>query len=503
MTRKRLGVLALLVSTVVVFALPAFSLGKAVNLREARDALEQAGQQVKSDLKATVEKTGQKTAGVIEKTKGAVKKTKSTVAQKAEKAKARAVTNDPLHQPPLHGANAHGQGNVAIVDIDPSRERPLDRSTDGSASREEAIVGRARGEKDANGTMHGHITTAALFGRELLGVDTAPGESKSGPLQGLQTQVLDQICTGTGGPPPTGQGLCLSVLTSNSATTATGSTNDFAVARAAVLGLSAEAATAQGTITDDAKTGCETSQGVSKTANVQTSSGTIAKVANSSSRSKSCPGAAPEVINTSQVIDLGGTGVALPAAGCENGTPDTDAGLPGLLPIVCNAEDIAGAAAVREALDVYALQTGANALLKETTASSESVSSAERGAVQCSDGVDNDGDGVADAADPGCHTDNDAKNPASYDPNDNDETDAKPSGAGGPGGGGEGPAGPSGEDEGEGEGAGGGGGGGAQELDEGALPFTGTDVLGVALAGLLMLAGGLMLRRREDVRTVR
>lgn len=52
------------------------------------------------------------------------------------------------------------------------------------------------------------------------------------------------------------------------------------------------------------------------------------------------------------------------------------------------------------------------------------VSGLSCGAVaQCADGLDNDGDGVADAADPGCHTDNDADNPDSYDPDDDDETD--------------------------------------------------------------------------------
>ncbi|MEQ1786151.1 MAG: hypothetical protein ABL966_03790 [Acidimicrobiales bacterium] len=42
---------------------------------------------------------------------------------------------------------------------------------------------------------------------------------------------------------------------------------------------------------------------------------------------------------------------------------------------------------------------------------------------QCSDDDDNDGDGVIDADDPGCHTDGDASNPDSYDPNDDDEAD--------------------------------------------------------------------------------
>ena len=35
---------------------------------------------------------------------------------------------------------------------------------------------------------------------------------------------------------------------------------------------------------------------------------------------------------------------------------------------------------------------------------------------QCSDEKDNDGDGLVDIADPGCHTDNDASNQESYDP---------------------------------------------------------------------------------------
>jgi len=42
-------------------------------------------------------------------------------------------------------------------------------------------------------------------------------------------------------------------------------------------------------------------------------------------------------------------------------------------------------------------------------------------APECSDDVDNDGDQLIDADDPGCHTDGDPENPDSYDPNDNGE----------------------------------------------------------------------------------
>jgi LPXTG-motif cell wall-anchored protein len=236
------------------------------------------------------------------------------------------------------------------------------------------------------------------------------------------------------------------------------------------------------------------------------------------------------------VIGLGGTQVPIPAAGCANGTPDTVTGIPAVLPIVCNADDIAGAAAVREALDVFVLQVGGTSLAKETTAASESVSvapPAREAGPQCSDTIDNDGDGLIDAADPGCHSDNDATNTASYNPNDNDETDS----GGGTGGSGNpsskkqcndnkdndgdglvdaddpgchtgnnlnNPFNPSDNDESNGNGNGGNGGGGGNAPTGGnnanasTLPFTGTDVVGLALAGLLMLAGGLLMRRRED-----
>jgi len=52
---------------------------------------------------------------------------------------------------------------------------------------------------------------------------------------------------------------------------------------------------------------------------------------------------------------------------------------------------------------------------------------------ECSDDIDNadSEDTLVDSADPGCHTDGDANNPNSYDPNDNDETDFGTGGGGG------------------------------------------------------------------------
>ena len=45
---------------------------------------------------------------------------------------------------------------------------------------------------------------------------------------------------------------------------------------------------------------------------------------------------------------------------------------------------------------------------------------------QCSDNVDNDNDSLIDEDDPGCHTDFDASNPASYDPDGDDESRTAP-----------------------------------------------------------------------------
>jgi hypothetical protein len=265
----------------------------------------------------------------------------------------------------MHGDNPHGQGTVAVVDVNPSNERPLAADPDGGDSGEDVVVGRARGSREADGTYRGHITVVGLFGNDISPVDTAAGETKSGPLAAIQSSILDPLCMSTGGQ------VCLRLLTADSRTTATGSDNDFALARASILGLGVGAAESHGTINRDER--CETASGSASAANVSTSTGSVAQVAQSSSTSRSCAGESSTSTNDSRVIGLGGTGVPLPAAGCANGTPDTQAGLPGLLPIVCNADETSGAAGVREALDVFALQVGTNSLLKETTAASESL----------------------------------------------------------------------------------------------------------------------------------
>ena len=284
----------------------------------------------------------------------------------------RGNATDPATQPPMHGDNPHGQGTVAVVDLNPSSERPLGARPDGTDSGEEVIVGRARGSREADGTYRGHITVLALLGQELAGVDTAPGETKGGPLQPIQTGILDPLCANTS------QQVCLSVLSANSTTTATGSDNDFAIARASVLGLGVGAGESRGTISRDER--CETASGSASAANVTApGGGAVAQFARSSSTSKSCQDSSPTSTNDSSVIGLGGVQVPLPAAGCADGTPDTVTGIPAVLPIVCNADETDGAAGVREAFDVFVLQVGSTSLTKATTAASESLTVAPEG----------------------------------------------------------------------------------------------------------------------------
>jgi hypothetical protein len=449
---------------------------------------------------------------------------------------------NPQTEPPLHGTNPHAQGTAAVVDLSPSATRPFSVDAAGTSNDEDIVVGRSRGEQRADGTYHGHITVAALFGNEIIAAaDTGPGEHKAGSLL---PAVLDPLCTATG--------ICVGAVQYDSNTTTTGSFNSFRTLSIALGGatqlpglpalpgvsspaLSVGAASSVANISSDGT--CQVSEGGSNVANVRTAGAVAVNAATSASRSSACRGQASTQTNGSSVVELGGNPLPLLGAGCANGTADTTTGLPGVLPIICNADDSSttgGTQAnlssdvygVRNALDVYVLAIGNSALAQVSAAQSESLAVAPAAAVvtppttttpaaptpaattttpttpatatdntgpadntgtgdnagndvtgndntgsggsgspQCSDKVDNDGDGVIDAADPGCHSDGNAGNPASYNPNDDSEAN------------------------------------GSASLSGKQLPFTGTDVVVLGLAGALLLAAGLTLRgparRRE------
>ena len=558
MSHRMLGLLSLVVAAAVIWVLPAASAGQG-GLEGADQKLREATQKLGATVQQTLDRT---TENVTNVTKTAAAKPAPAPAQ------TRAPSPTPTTDPPLHGTNPHGQGGIAVADINPDPERPQGGATDGSDSGEEVVVGRSRGEEQADGSYRGAITIAALFGNEILGVETQEGQTRTGPLEPVQQGVLDPICDGSD------QQICLSVLTADSTTSSTGSANRFSVANAQLGGadgLSVGAAESQGNISEDAN--CQSAGGSSQAANVSAGGSVVASAVTSSSDSRSCRDGTQQVDNQSQVLNLGGQGVPLPAPGCGEGTPDTVIEIPLLLTIVCNADTVAGAAGVRDALDVFVLNAGGSSVVKLSTGQAESLSQApdapappppappecsdgvdndgdgqidfpadqgctsatddseagggggagdpDRGGEggaggsgagdrQCSDGRDNDGDGRIDSRDPGCHTDGNANNPDSFDPNDDSEAGGG-SGSGAaacsdgldndgdgvidsrdPGchtdGNANNPDSYDPNDDSESD---------AQSLRSGSLPFTGTDVIGLALAGLLLLAGGLILRRRE------
>lgn len=112
-----------------------------------------------------------------------------------------------------------------------------------------------------------------------------------------------------------------------------------------------------------------------------------------------------------------GTTVIEPVAGSQSHN------LGGLGTLYFNQQTTGGGAIVQRALH---LDTNlVDITVAESTADYEGNPCTVTPPTQCNDGVDNNDpeDTLADAADPGCHTDGDANNAASYDPNDNDETD--------------------------------------------------------------------------------
>jgi hypothetical protein len=447
----------------------------------------------------------------------------------------------PALEPPLHGTDQHAQGTVGVVDLNPDNGRPFTSDPTGQGDNEDVVIGRSRAERRGDGTYHGHVTVAALFGNEIIpGADTGPGQTVT---KDILQPLLDALCTGGAT-----AGICLSAVHVESTTTTTGSTNSFRLLGATVGGVTGLPVTAGinvGVASSEASIGhsatCQVAHGASNVADVKVGAVT-AKASTSATDSVACQNQAPVQTNSSQVIELGGAGIGLPLAGCANGTPDTDLNLV-LLRVVCNADDSSATApaaqrqadapyGVRNALDVYVASLGASSLVQASTAQSESHAVAPAavttpttttttpatttpvtttpaavtttpaaattvpalsgsgtptdttgneptdngnadngggdnggGDTQCADGADNDGDGVIDAADPGCHSDGNANNPASYVPSDDSEAN------------------------------------GGASISGKQLPFTGTDVVVLGLAGLLLLAAGLTLRgparRRE------
>jgi hypothetical protein len=375
--------------------------------------------------------------------------------------------NPPTYTPPLHGTNPHGEGNTAVVDISPSTTDPL--SGDPSKTGEELVVGDARGDGPSGG-YSGSSTLLYLLGTPIVQVQSQPGESNDGPLQPLQTQLLDQICSSSG------DQLCLTVLGMHSTTTSNSSTNSFEALGAHIggpSGINADVAQNNGNISDDGS--CQTAHGDSNAASVSIGGQPVADALQGTSDSTACNGGSQSASNSSNVLKLGGQGLPIPAGGCADGTPNTNfTPLAPLLGAVCNADDTNGSQTsspygVREALTLFALINGNSSLLKVSTAGPETHAVAPGGGT----------------------------NPPTAGPT-------------GPTGGTQGAGGKGGNQGGNGAGNGGGAGAGNgaaannAAAGNGQLAFTGADLLALGLVGSALILGGLALttagrRHRQTV----
>ena len=326
------------------------------------------------------------------------------------------VTGDPTagYQPTLDDpGNPHGECTVAAVSLGAGIV-PAVPGVVGTSG--QVIVGRTLGEyQTATKQFHGHITVLSLFGQEILGVDTLPGQSVSGVL-GTQQSTLSQLCAASMNT------ICLKILDEDSTTTTTSSTNHVETAGLGVGPLATvDAAYSDGNISVNPATGCETTHGDAHVGDLQVI-GLTAHAVDSQSNSTSCnvaanAGSAPtgsqsQVANLggsivplpSQIAALGGSALAVPIVaptGCSDGgpaafgdavsgTPNTDAGIPLLLPIVCNADDTNPGAAgsqasipytAREALTAFVLSLTPGSGLAKVTAAASQASSTAPGAI--------------------------------------------------------------------------------------------------------------------------
>jgi hypothetical protein len=375
----------------------------------------------------------------------------------------------PTYTPPMHGTNPHGQGSVATLDIEPSNTNPYpgepteEGCSDAPADCEEVIIGDSRGEEGSSG-YNGRVTLLYLFGNPIVQVTSSPGESNDGPLQDLQDGA-DQLCT------ESDENICLTLLGMHSSSTSNSSTNSFTAAGLQLGGeggLTAEAASSHGNISEDDK--CQTAHGDSSLASVGAGGQEIVGLMQGSSTSTACNDGSESVQNDSAVLILGGERVPFPSEECADGTPNTEfTDASPLFAFVCNADDTNGSQAdspygVREAFTFFLglMEEENTAFLKATGAGPESHAEAP--------------------------------------PRPTTTTPTPPAGGtqGGQGGGAQG------GDEG-GRDAGGGGGAVAEEAAAGGdqLAFTGSDLLVLGLIGGTLILAGIALtsagRQRESI----
>jgi hypothetical protein len=336
------------------------------------------------------------------------------------------------------------------VDVSP----PEGLNPGGILSDEEAVLGRSRAEQNEDGSYKGHVTILALFGEEILGIDTDVGETAGSPFQPLQN-VLNEVCVGTSG------ALCVAVLPATSATDETGSTNDFGVLRVgSKLGENTivDAGVAESDASLRENGSCQNAHAGSSVARAGLlNSAIVVSVLQSFADSVACSDGSGSTSNDSTILGINDQTLPLPGD-CDGGT-NGGFGILSLVTVSCNAASGAvgegTAAAGAEALG--AAIVGDDPPLAGANASNTSTGA---GAAQTPGGPEEPG-GPGD---------------------------------GGPGGGSAGEDG----DDGSGDGAGDGSGASAGEAQagDGSLAFTGSNAALLAVIGLALLGLGVGLSSR-------
>lgn len=449
--RARAALLALAVGAAVVLALPTLSTGQGP-VQDATGAVEGAVGGVTGGAPAPAPApapTGGTSSGGVPSVSGGY----AAPTQAAP----------PGYQPPLHGTNPHGQGTVATLDTEPSSELPYAGDTAGVPGEEgdplDVVVGRSRGEQRQDGSYHGKVEVLAIGGQSIV----APTETNEGQTGGSSGSIPADCEPGTGEN-------CVALFNTSSSTDANGSDNSFTAAYAnlgGAGGLTVTAAESNGNIHETQN--CQRAHGDSTVATAEAGGSVVAEGLHSETTSRECNDGTRSQRNDSFVLQLSGEGVPLPAPGCEDGTADTIAlDLSPLLVVECNADDTNGRGedvqqtstpyGVREALTVFVGIQEETVGLKLTTAASESHAQAP-------------GDGPPPPPPPP-----DGECPPDCPPEGNQGAEGRTFRAAGAG---PGPAGRP--------------GGPGPQADR--LPFTGTDLIGLVMIGLVAVASGSALRR--------
>jgi hypothetical protein len=274
------------------------------------------------------------------------------------------------YTPPMHGRDPHGQGTVVSSSVSPSSHRPYSYRPGGSGG-EALVVGRGRSWQGRNGKYHAHTTIVALLGKELLGVNANQGQSNGGPL-GPLNKALGGICKTSSGD------VCLALLVADTTARQNGSHTHFEAAGVKskeLNGLNASVGRSDSGIHRHGS--CQTSYGDSSVADLSTSSGQVAGLAQSREQSTSCRGRKPQQRSSSSAVRFFGAGVPVPEKGCGNGKPNTSFdSLAPVLTTVCNADShnsqAASPSGVREALAIISFGTGNESVIRTSAAASES-----------------------------------------------------------------------------------------------------------------------------------